>query len=628
MSKDEEPQKKERTPLSAKLRSGLVNVEKQARPCIIIFLILLVITGVVYPLAVTGVSQAAFSYQANGSKIEVNGTVVGSALIGQLFTNDSYFWGRLSASDYNGTESGGTNLAPSSPELEALVEARVNALHAADPNNTQPIPSDLVTASGSGLDPDISYAAAIYQLPRVAEDQNLNASYVLSLINTYTTTDITGDKNVNVLELNLALYELDSTGKNNPSTNNNNTNVTALISEVSGSPSNTVFLGLTSSDWIYIILFAAILFPLAWLTGNLITQVYQDDRPEKKQRFGAIRRSCRRIENWVYSPAKVDRKGMTWKTYLFCILIFNGLGFLVLMLIMMIQGILPLNPEHLSSVSPGLAFQTAVSFVTNTNWQSYPGETTMSYFTQMVGLTVQNFLSAATGLAVLIALIRGIRNRSSKDLGNFWVDMTRATMILLPIVFVISLVLVSQGTVQTLNGPITAQLIDPHNGTTTQLIAVGPVASQEAIKLLGTNGGGFFNANSAHPFENPTLLTNLIETITVLLIPVGLCFSYGRLVGDKRQGIAILIVMLVLFSAFAGVMIWAEEGGNTAVANIGGVSQMSTPYQPGGNMEGKELRFGVVPSALFDTTCTATSCGAVIPCWTHTRLLAVCPLLR
>ncbi len=162
-----------------------------------------------------------------------------------------------------------------------------------------------------------------------------------------------------------------------------------------------------------------------------------------------------------------------------------------------------------------------------------------------------------------------------------------------------------------MNGPITAQLIDPHNGTTTQLIAVGPVASQEAIKLLGTNGGGFFNANSAHPFENPTLLTNLLETITVLLIPVGLCFSYGRLVGDKRQGIAILIVMLVLFSAFAGVMIWAEEGGNTAVANVGGISQMSTPYQPGGNMEGKELRFGVVPSALFDTTCTATSCGAV-----------------
>ncbi len=434
MSKDEQTQKKERPPLSVKLKSGLVAVAKQARPCIIIFLILLLITGVVYPLLVTGVSQTAFPYEANGSQIVVNGTVVGSSLIGQWFTNDSYFWGRLSASDYNGTESGGTNLASNSSELEALVQARVNALHAADPNNTEPIPSDLVTASGSGLDPDISYAAAIYQLPRVADDQKLNASYVLSLINTYTTTDITGDKDVNVLELNLALYEHDNSGKSNTSTNNN-TNVTALTSEVSTSPPNTAFLGLTGSDWLYIILFAAILFPLAWLMGNLITQVYEEDKPEKKQRFGAIRRFCRRIEGWIYRPARVDKKGMTWKTVSSLHPDIQRSWLLGTYAHHDDTRHTSIEPTTSKLGPPGLAFQTAVSFVTNTDWQSYSGETTMSYFTQMVGLTVQNFLSAATGLAVLIALIRGIRNRSSKDLGNFWVDMTRATMILLPIVF-------------------------------------------------------------------------------------------------------------------------------------------------------------------------------------------------
>jgi K+-transporting ATPase ATPase A chain len=239
----------------------------------------------------------------------------------------------------------------------------------------------------------------------------------------------------------------------------------------------------------------------------------------------------------------------------------------------------------------------------------------MSYFTQMVGLTVQNFLSAATGLTVIMALIRGIRQRTTTDLGNFWKDVTRATLILLPLSFILALFLVSQGTVQTLDGPISAQLLQPvtdsaGNLVTVQTIPVGPVASQEAIKLLGTNGGGFFNANSAHPFENPTPLTNLIEILALLAIPAGLCFTFGSMIKDRRQGVALFVAMIVIFAAFLGFAVWAEEGGNPTLSHLG-VSQIATEYQPGGNMEGKELRFGVVPSCTFAVATTATSCGAV-----------------
>jgi K+-transporting ATPase ATPase A chain len=228
---------------------------------------------------------------------------------------------------------------------------------------------------------------------------------------------------------------------------------------------------------------------------------------------------------------------------------------------------------------------------------------------------VQNFLSAATGIAVLMALIRGIRQRTTKDLGNFWKDITRATLILLPLSFILALILVSQGTVQTLDGSISADLLQPvvdSSGdlVTVQTIPVGPVASQEAIKLLGTNGGGFFNANSAHPFENPTPLSNLLETAAMLLIPVGVVFAFGEMVKDRRQSIALLIAMLVIFAAFLGLAIWAEEGGNPTLSHLG-VSQIATEFQPGGNMEGKELRFGVVPSCTFAVATTATSCGAV-----------------
>ena len=279
------------------------------------------------------------------------------------------------------------------------------------------------------------------------------------------------------------------------------------------------------------------------------------------------------------------------------------------------SNILPLNPQGVGAVAPDLAFNTAVSFVTNTNWQSYAGETTMSYFTQMVGLTVQNFLSAATGIAVLMALIRGIRGKTTKDLGSFWVDMTRATLVLLPLAFILALFLVSQGVPQTLDGAIQAQLVQPvedysGNLISVQTIPVGPVASQEAIKMLGTNGGGFFNTNSAHPFENPTPLSNLFENLSLLVIPVALCLAFGSMIKDRRQGLAILMAMALIFAAFLGFAIWAEQAGNPSLTALG-VSQIATDLQPGGNMEGKELRFGVVPSCLFAVSTTATSCGAV-----------------
>ncbi|MCX6651315.1 MAG: potassium-transporting ATPase subunit KdpA [Methanomassiliicoccales archaeon] len=609
---------KGRTPMSERFRTMRRTLSKQARPALVLFLIMTLVTGVVYPLAVTGIAQLAFPHEANGSQIVVNGTVVGSELIGQWFSDPEYFWGRLSATDYNASTSGGTNFAANSTDLQIVVQERIDALHAADSNNTYPIPSDLVTASASGLDPDISYAAAIYQLPRVARERGMNEPYVMSLINASVTIDITGDKLVNVLELNLALNAAEDAGAGSG-------NETASL-DLSNISSNAAFLGITPSDWLYIILFIVIIGPLAWLVGTLISNTY-DDRP------GRFTRAIGWIENRIYRPAQIDRKGMGWRTYLFSLLLFNGLGIIVLMLILMFQGILPLNPDGLGSLSIDQAFNTAVSYVTNTNWQSYSGETTMSYFTQMVGLTVQNFLSAATGLAVLIALIRGIRNRSVKDLGNFWVDMTRATLLLLPIAFIIALILVSQGTAQTLDGAMVANLIQPFTNSTgdlisTQAIAIGPVASQEAIKLLGTNGGGFFNANSAHPFENPSLLTNLIETLVVLLIPVGLCFTFGRMIKDKRQGYALLIVMSILFIAFSCAIVWAENSGNPAISNMTGVSQFSTIYQSGGNLEGKELRFGVVPSCLFTISTTATSCGAVDSMLdSYTAIGGMCPLL-
>jgi len=323
------------------------------------------------------------------------------------------------------------------------------------------------------------------------------------------------------------------------------------------------------------------------------------------------------VERFIYRLARIHAdEEMDWKTYGIAFLLLNFVGILLLYLMQRLQSILPLNPQSLGAVSPGLAFNTAVSFVTNTNWQSYSGEATMSYLTQMAGLTVQNFVSAAAGMAVLIALVRSFARHSAKAIGNFWVDTTRSVLyILLPLALVLALALVSQGVVQTFNGSTNAPLLQSTQDLGGQVIneqeiAVGPAASQIAIKQLGTNGGGFFNVNSAHPFENPTPLSNFLEMLSILLIPAALCYTFGKMIGDTRQGWAILIAMTIIFVALLGITIWAEQSGNPAISALG-VDQTPSNLQPGGNMEGKDVRFGITNSALWATGTTAASNGSV-----------------
>jgi K+-transporting ATPase ATPase A chain len=306
------------------------------------------------------------------------------------------------------------------------------------------------------------------------------------------------------------------------------------------------------------------------------------------------------LERTLYRLGGIDpEREQPWRVYALSVLVFSLVSVLGLFVLQRVQGDLPLNPTHVGGVAPALAFNTAVSFVTNTNWQSYAGESTMSHLTQMAGLTVQNFVSAAVGIAVAIALVRGITRRRSETIGNFWVDLTRSTTrILLPLALVLALALAGLGVVQTLHGPATAHTV----GGATQAIFRGPVASQEAIKELGTNGGGALNANSAHPFENPTGLTNLLEMWALLAIPFALTFAFGRLVGDRRQGWAIFVAMLVLWVGSATLATWAEVDGNPQVHALGAA---------GANMEGKEVRFGAPASALFAASTTGTSTGAV-----------------
>ena len=307
-----------------------------------------------------------------------------------------------------------------------------------------------------------------------------------------------------------------------------------------------------------------------------------------------------RLEAPLWRLLGAQESDMRWPHYLLAILLFNALGFVVLLAMLLLQGSLPLNPQQLPGLSWHLALNTAVSFVTNTNWQSYSGESTLSYFSQMVGLTVQNFLSAATGIAIAFALIRGFANRSSATLGNAWRDLTRITLyVLLPISLLMALFFVSQGSIQN---------FAPYHSFSTlegvqQTLSMGPVASQEAIKMLGTNGGGFFNANSAHPFENPTVLTNLVQMLSIFLIPAALCFAFGESVRDRRQGHMLLWAMTLMFVAAVAVVMWAELQGNPHFLQLGADSAV--------NMEGKETRFGILNSSLFAVITTAASCGAV-----------------
>jgi potassium-transporting ATPase potassium-binding subunit len=325
-------------------------------------------------------------------------------------------------------------------------------------------------------------------------------------------------------------------------------------------------------------------------------------------------------ERGIYRLCGIDAGSqMSWKQYALGLLLFNALGALALYALQRWQAGLPLNPQKFPGLSPDSSFNTAVSFVTNTNWQGYSGESAMSYLTQMAGLTVQNFLSAASGIVVAIALIRGLARHSCATIGNLWVDLTRAVLyILLPLALLLALALVSQGVIQNFSPykevatlePLSWQQPKTDAAGNAQTLPMGPVASQESIKELGTNGGGFFNANSAHPYENPTALSNLLEMLAILVIPAGLTYTFGRMVGDTRQGWAVLAAMALLFVALLAVTLHSEQQGNPAIAALG-VDQAAGATQSGGNMEGKETRFGIAATALFATVITATSCGAV-----------------
>src|SRR5690349_3969853 len=354
---------------------------------------------------------------------------------------------------------------------------------------------------------------------------------------------------------------------------------------------------MTANGWFQIILYGVIVVALAKPLGRYMTDVF-----EGRLNF------LRPPERGVYALCGVDeRTEQHWTGYAAAMLLFHVLGFLSLYALQRFQGALPFNPQGQAAVAPDLAFNTSVSFLTNTNWQSYTPETTMSYLVQMAGLTVHNFLSAAAGIALAVALIRGFARRSAQTVGNFWADMTRCVLyLLLPLSILIALVLVWQGVPQNLGAYTEATTLEGAK----QVIAQGPVASQEAIKMLGTNGGGFFNANSAHPFENPTPLTNLIEMVALFALGVALTNVFGRMVGDERQGWAILAVMGVLMLAGVATAYWAEAAGNPAFAALG-VDQAAGTFQAGGNMEGKEVRFGIANSALFATITTDASCGAV-----------------
>ena len=358
---------------------------------------------------------------------------------------------------------------------------------------------------------------------------------------------------------------------------------------------------MTINGWVQIALYCAIIIAITKPFGGYMTRVFNGERT-------FLSPVLRPIERAFYAISRVDEKeDQHWLTYAVAMLAFSAAGFLSLYAIQRLQGVLPFNPQNFPAVGEHLAFNTSVSFVTNTNWQSYVPETTMSYLVQMAGLTVHNFVSAATGIALAVALVRGFARRSAKGVGNFWVDLTRCTLyILLPISIVVGLFFVWQGMPQNLSAYVGATTLEGAK----QTIAMGPVASQEVIKMLGTNGGGFFNANSAHPFENPNAITNLVQIVLIFSIGAALTNVFGRMVGNQRQGWAIFAVMGLLFLAGVATVYSAEAPGNPAFAALH-VDQMPSTSQAGGNMEGKEVRYGIANSALFTTITTDASCGAV-----------------
>ncbi|OEZ94576.1 potassium-transporting ATPase subunit KdpA [Duganella phyllosphaerae] len=393
---------------------------------------------------------------------------------------------------------------------------------------------------------------------------------------------------------------------------------------------------MTTQSIVLLVMFLVVLLALAWPLGVVLARA-GDGTVAAIPGLGWLGK----LERLLYRAAGIadqdgQAQGQGWKTYAIALLSFNALGALAVYGLQRLQAFLPLNPQGMANVSPDSAFNTAVSFVANTNWQGYSGEQTMSYLTQMLVLTGQNFFSAATGMAVCFALIRGFSSRSSKSIGNFWADVTRSTLyVLLPLSLILAIFLAGQGVIQNFSAYKEVQLIDAVTytqpkvdadnqpikdakgqpvtetlTTRTQTLAMGPVASQEAIKMLGTNGGGFFNANSAHPYENPTALTNFVQMLAIFLIPAGLCFAFGRMVGDRRQGWAVLGAMTVLFVAATLVVMSAEQQVHPALQALH-IDQTASSLQSGGNMEGKETRFGISASTLFAAVTTAASCGAV-----------------
>ena len=387
---------------------------------------------------------------------------------------------------------------------------------------------------------------------------------------------------------------------------------------------------MAANAFLQVAFYLVVLIALAKPLGAFMARVYEGRRT-------FLHPVLRPVERLIYGASGVrEDEGMTWKTYALAMLLFNALGLFVVYFLQRLQGVLPLNPAGMAAVTPDSSFNTAVSFATNTNWQGYGGEATMSYLTQMLGLGVQNFVSAAAGMATLVALVRGFTRANTKDVGNFWVDLTRSTLyILLPLSFILALVQTSQGVVQSFSAYKTVPLLQPTSITTPvkdadgnpvldekgeprtattevteQTLPMGPAASQVAIKQLGTNGGGFFNVNSAHPYENPTPLSNFLEMLSILLIAAALCYTFGQLVGDTRQGRAVLAAMTVIFVALLALCQWAEYRGNPRIDALG-VDTVASSLHSGGNMEGKEVRFGIANSALWATATTAASNGSV-----------------
>jgi len=387
---------------------------------------------------------------------------------------------------------------------------------------------------------------------------------------------------------------------------------------------------MTTQSILLLVAFLAVLLAAGYPLGLYMARV-AGDGPVRG--LGWLQKLENLLYRWSGLPAD---KAMGWKSYAIALIVFNTVGAVFVYGLQRLQGFLPLNPQGLGAVSPDSSFNTTVSFVANTNWQGYGGEQTMSYLTQMLGMACQNFFSAATGIAVIFALVRGFASRSGKSIGNFWVDLVRSTLyILLPLSLALSVIFMGEGMIQNFSAYKEVTLLDhvayetskttadgqpvldaagkpvmEAQVATTQTIAMGPVASQESIKLLGTNGGGFFNANSSHPYENPTVLSNFLQMLAIFIIPAGLCFTFGRMVGDMRQGWAVLAAMSLIFVVMTAGVMSAEQQANPALQALG-VDQQASSLQSGGNMEGKETRFGISSSTLFAAVTTAASCGAV-----------------